>query len=341
MGPALPAFGLLPHAWLAALLPLLLAACATPHVQPTGAATTTPRLLPHAIRTADDAHLPLSVWRPAGEPRAVVLGLHGFNDYRRAFEETGEFLAGRGFIVYAYDQRGFGGTAHPGLWFGGQALAQDARTVARLLRDRHPDLPLYLLGESMGGAVALVATADESGDAPVDGMVLLAPAVWGRSTMPALQRGLLWLTAHTFPSLVLSPRGLNITPTDNQAARTKLREDPLVIKETRTDALWGISVLMDRALATPPPAALPTLVLYGQRDQIIPKGPTCGWLAALPASPVHRLAVYPEGWHMLTRDLQAETVLADIAAWLADPAPDLPSGARVAGRLPGFCAGGN
>jgi alpha-beta hydrolase superfamily lysophospholipase len=318
------------------VLPLVLAACATPHVQRTGEATTAPKILPHHIRTADADRLPLSVWRPEGEPRAVVLGLHGFNDYRRGFEETGEFLAARGFLVYAYDQRGFGGTAHARLWFGGEAMAEDARTVSGLLRRRHPGLPLYLIGESMGAAVALVAA---NGGLPIDGLVLLAPAVWGRSTMPALQRGALWFASHTFPSLTLSPRGLDIKPTDNKAARRKLREDPLVIKETRTDALWGIAELMDRALVTAPPPDLPTLILYGRRDEIIPKPPTCRWLAGLPGSPAHRLAVYPDGWHMLTRDLQAETVLTDIASWLADPLAAPPSGVEVQGGLPRFCSG--
>lgn len=322
------------RAWLL-MLPLFLAACATPHVQRPGVASMAPELRAEDIRTEDAALLPLSAWQPPGAPRAVVLGLHGFNDYRRAFEETGEFLAARGFSVYAFDQRGFGGTDHAGLWFGGEALVEDAHTVVGLLRRRHPGLPVYLVGESMGGAVALTA---RGGEQRIDGMVLLAPAVWGRSAMPVLQRGALWLAAHTFPSLTLSPRGLDITPTDNKAARRKLREDPLVIKETRADALWGIADLMDQAFVTAPPPGLPTLILYGQRDEVIPKRPTCRWLAGLPGSPMHRLALYPDGWHMLTRDLQAERVLDDIAAWLAAPSAPLPSGAEVPGGMPAFCA---
>lgn len=334
MRPRLNPSGLFRQARLLIMLPLFLTACATPHVQRTGVATTAPEILPHHIRTADDDRLPLSVWRPAGEPRAVVLGLHGFNDYRRGFEETGEYLAARGFIVYAYDQRGFGETTHAGLWFGEAVITEDARTVSGLLRGRHPGLPLYLIGESMGAAVALIAV---KGQLPVDGLVLLAPAVWGRATMPAPQRGILWLASHTFPALTLTPRGLDITPTDNRAARRKLRDDPLVIKATRTDALWGIAELMDSALVTAPPPDLPTLILYGEKDEIIPKRPTCRWLASLPGSRTHRLAVYPDGWHMLTRDLRADTVLADIATWLADPLAILPSGAEVPPGPPKFC----
>lgn len=318
----------------------LLAGCATPRVQTHEGVMTTPALHPDHIRTEDGARLPLAVWPAAGEPRAVVLALHGFNDYRRAFDETGAYLAGRGYTVYAYDQRGFGETAGAGAWFGEQRLAADVRLAVALIRQRHPGLPVYLLGESMGGAVALLALADPPSPL-VDGLVLLAPAVWGRETMPWLQRAALWLAAHSFPRTALSPRGLSIRATDNDAALKKLREDPRVIKDTRVEALWGLTNLMDRALTLWPAVELPTLILYGARDQIIPRRPTCRWLAARPQSDRHRLAIYAEGWHMLTRDLQANAVLADIAAWLNDTGAPLPSGSEVRGRLPDFCPPGD
>lgn len=321
--------------WLVLVLGIL-AGCATPRLETHEAILTTPAFHPDHILAEDGARLPLTPWLPAGDPRAVVLALHGFNDYRRAFAETGAFLAERGVAVYAYDQRGFGETAGAGGWFGHARLSADVRLAAGLIREHHPGLPLYLLGESMGAAVALSALADDAG-AWADGLVLLAPAVWGRETMPWMQRAALWLAAHTFPGTTLSPRGLNIRATDNDAALKKLREDPLVIKDTRVEALWGLTDLMDHALSIPPPPGLPTLILYGERDQIIPKRPTCRWLAARPVSPVHRLAVYREGWHLLTRDLQAATVLTDIATWLLEPALTLPSGAELSARLPAFC----
>ena len=329
---------------LAMALALVLAACATPLVQPTGPAMTTPELLPGQIRMADDARLPLRIWQPAGEPRAIVLGVHGFNDYSRAFEETGEFLAARGYTLYAYDQRGFGSTAQVGRWFGGMQLAADLCTVADLLRRRHPDLPVIVIAESMGAAVALVAQdraqAGQMG-CPLssDGLILLAPAVWGRASMPVLQRGILWLAAHTVPALTLTARGLDIRATDNDAALRKLRQDPLVIKATRVDTIWGLSELMGQAQSIAPRPDLHTLIFYGERDQIIPRNAFCRWLAGVPETSGPRLAVYADGWHMLTRDLQRETVLSHIAAWLADPAAELPPGARYRscgrGSVPG------
>lgn len=306
-----------------------LAGCATPVVQPRGAHPTAPRLEAGRVIAADGAALPLSVWRPHGAPRAIVLALHGFNDYRLAFAEVGPFLAAGGIATYAYDQRGFGATTGRGIWPGTELLVDDARRVAALLRQRHPGQPLYLLGESMGGAVAMSVLAETAEAA--DGAVLVAAAVWGRTTMNPLQRGALWLVAHSLPGMRLSGRGLGITASDNQAMLRALRDDPLVLKEARADALWGLTNLMDRALAAAPMLSVPALVLYGEHDEIIPRRPTCRMLSVLASSA--RIAIYPDGYHMLTRDLGARVVLEDVAAWLADPAAPLPSGFEANGRV--------
>jgi alpha-beta hydrolase superfamily lysophospholipase len=305
-----------------------LAGCASPLVQLRGERPTAPRIEADRVIAADGATLPLSAWRPQGAPRAVVLALHGFNDYRQAFAEVGPFLSAQGIATYAYDQRGFGATAQRGIWPGAALLVDDARTVAALLRQAHPGLPLYLLGESMGGAVAMSVLAETP--AAADGAVLVAAAVWGRATMNPLQRAALWLLAHSLPGLRLSGRGLGITASDNEAMLRALGEDPLVIKEARADALWGLTHLMDRALSAAPGLTVPTLVLYGERDEIIPRRPFCRMLSALPASA--RVAIYPSGYHLLTRDLEAKVVLADVATWLAGPAAPLPSGLDADGR---------
>jgi alpha-beta hydrolase superfamily lysophospholipase len=317
---------------LALVLLAWLAGCALPVVQPRGERTLAPRLEADRVIAADGATLPLGSWQPHGAPRAVVLALHGFNDYRQAFADVGPFLAARGIATYAYDQRGFGATARRGIWPGTDALADDARTVAALLRAAHPGRPLILLGESMGGAVAMIVLAETP--AAADGALLVAPAVWGRATMNPLQRAGLWLLAHSLPAMQLTGRGLGITASDNTAMLRALGRDPLVLKQARADALWGLTNLMDSALAAAPRLTAPALILYGARDEIIPPDPTCRMLAALPGSP--RVAIYPDGYHMLTRDLGARVVLEDLAAWLADAAAPLPSGFAVQGR-PALC----
>lgn len=300
-----------------------------------------PPWLATAVAVMDDGYrLPLRRWGDARAARGVVLALHGFNEYAGTFAQLGSYLAAHGFLLYAYDQRGFGATAGRGHWAGEEPLIADLRTLAALLHQRHPRLPLYLLGESMGGAVVMAAgtTAD------VAGVVLIAPAVWSRDTMPAMQRLALAIAADTVPWLAVTGKGIRRPPTDNVPMLRALAADPQVIKATRIETLWGVTNLMDRARAAAPQLPRPTLVLYGEHDRIIPREAFCTLLEDLPApAPDLRLVLYARGWHMLTRDLQRERAMSDIAAWLANPTASLPSGeetARGSARLRRFCADG-
>ena len=321
-----------------------LAAC-VPRLQPAGPIERQPMLAADRIIAHDNVALPLRVWLPDGAARAVFVALHGFNDYSNAFAAPAAYWRDRDIATYAFDQRGFGATPYRGEWAGAGPMTRDVRDAVALVRARHPGAPVYLLGVSMGGAVAMLAAAGAAGSpavrpaggaAPplaagppplaVDGLVLVAPAVWGRSTMPLSYRVALWLGAHTLPWSTVSGRGLKILPSDNIDMLRALSADPLVIKETRIGTIDGLVDLMDDALAASDRVTLPVLVLYGARDEIIPKAPTRRMLAAMPTN-ARKVAVYDDGYHMLLRDLQAEIVHRDIAAWARDPGAALPSDA--------------
>jgi alpha-beta hydrolase superfamily lysophospholipase len=291
---------------------------------------------------ADGQVLPLRKWLPKGEVKAVILALHGFNDYSNAFEDPGEAWAKHGIATYAYDQRGFGAAPERGFWPGRAALAADAATASQILRRLYPGTRLYLLGESMGGAVAVVAMTGESGTPvpDVDGVILTAPAVWGRATMGLLPRLALWAGVRLMPGLTLTGRGLKIQASDNIAMLRALSRDPMVIKATRVDTIYGLVDLMDAALAAAPQLDAPLLVMYGAKDEIIPKIPVGRFVASLPAECRRhaRLAWYRDGYHMLLRDLEGPIVIADVANWVLAPAAVLPSGAdrdAVDAFLPG------
>ena len=327
------------------LLSFGLLACATPRVQVASDTTQVPRLTPVAAVMADGYRLPLSVWQPAAEPQAIVLGLHGFNDYRQAFAAPAEYLAANGVMTYAYDQRGFGETEQRGIWPGADVLQQDANTMVQLLCKRYPGIPLYLVGESMGGAVVMDLV--QGPEIPcLSGIILVAPAVWGWQTMPVWQRSALWLAAHTTPASTLTGDGLDISPSDNTEMLRALGRDPLVIKATRIDAVFGLTNLMESALQSSQQLTLPALILYGENDDIIPPNSMCEMIEGLPDPEAARwrMTLYPEGYHMLTRDLQATVVLQDRLAWMRDPSLQrLPSDLEVntaTPRLQAMCEAG-
>ena len=306
----------------------LAAGCAPTVVAP-GPAVTTPALEVDRLVAADGTGLALRSWLPAdGAPSAVIVALHGFNDYGNFIAAAAAYLADRGIATYAYDQRGFGETPARGMWPGVKALADDLRAMTERVRARHPATPLYLLGASMGSAVIMVAMTGAAAPG-VDGLVLSGPAVWGRATMPFYQRWALAVAAHTVPWLTVTGRGLGILASDNIEMLRALGRDPLVIKETRIDTIHGMVNLMDAAFDAAPRLQAPALILYGENDQVIPKEPTERMIARLPAAAGERqrLALYAKGYHMLLRDLQAETVWRDIVGWIEDPARPLLSGA--------------
>ena len=283
------------------------------------------KLLPSSpthFNTTDGSTLEARVWNYS-KPQHIVLGVHGFNDYSKSFERLAQHLVSETqATVYAYDQRGFGANPQPGVWPGSEELINNLRHIAAQLRERHPDLPLTVIGESMGGAVLLIA-ASESPGLTADQLILKAPAVWGAQSMPMYQRLSLYTMNLIAPEMSFTGRGLSslgIRPTDDPEVSRDLSRDPLVIKATRVSSLAGVTELMGRAQTQTNLPSQRTLVLYGLRDRIIPPQPVCDWLtnlnSATPTTLKADFIVYKEGWHMLTRQLRARETVEDIAHWI-------------------------
>jgi acylglycerol lipase len=318
----------------------LLGAC-TPGAAPPGPRMRAPAMEEDAFVMEDGMRLPFRVWRPAGElwpgdawpagPWAVVLALHGFNDSRDAWAIPAPDFAAAGVAVYAPDQRGFGATTARGLWPGADALADDASAMVALLRRRHPGARIVLMGESMGGAV-MMHLATRGSAVPVDGMVMLAPAVWGRASMNVFMQGGLWVASTFVPGMTVTrpPPVVRIVASDNVEALRALGRNPLTIRATRFDTLRGLVDLMDLALAAAGRfPAVPALMLYGAKDMIIPPAATRATWRALPDAPVRR-SYYPNGYHLLLRDLGRAAPTGDILAWLRQAGSALPSGGEAA-----------
>jgi acylglycerol lipase len=321
---------------------------APPAVEAAVPAQVTPRFTEDAFIASDGTRLPLRKWLPKGPVNAVILALHGFNDYSNGFDIPAKLWAARGIATYAYDQRGFGGAPGRGLWAGEGRLALDAIVASRILRRTYPGRKLILLGESMGGAVAvLAATGVMTGVIPgpdgvpvadADAVVLSAPAVWGRATMDFLPRLALFAGVRLFPDMTLTGRGLQIKASDNLPMLRALARDPFVLKGARIDTMYGLVDLMGDALAAAPRLGLPLLLMYGAHDQLVPRNAMAAFTARLPpaAGDRRRLAYYPKGYHLLLRDLDGEGVAADVASWIADPTAPLPSRADAAGARTGW-----
>ena len=269
---------------------------------------------PSAPPPAEPQDLPRRAWLPEDPPRAVILAVHGFNDYSNAFAEFGIYAAEHGVAVHAYDQRGFGANPDAGRWPGVNALVDDLVRERERLVAMHPETPVFVLGESMGAAVIIAAAAQ---DAPLgeDGVILSAPAVWGGDQLSPFYRATLWVVVRIAPGMELTGRGVKVMASDNIEMLRGLGADPLFIKATRVDAIAGLVELMDIAATSVETLGGPLLVLGGARDEIVPPKAHKAILKRLEAQPCTEV-VYPDGYHMLLRDLQRQVVWDDILAWV-------------------------
>ncbi|MET0271841.1 MAG: alpha/beta fold hydrolase [Phenylobacterium sp.] len=286
-----------------------------------------PRIESDAVVSFDGARLGLSRWDAQGEPWAVVVALHGMNDYANAFHLAAPWWAENGVTTLAFDQRGFGRSPNRGVWAGDALMIEDLRTVAALARRQYPHAVLVVMGESMGGAVAAEAFASDR-PPTADRLVLLSPAVWGWKSQPLPNRTALWLAANfTAGKVYEPPRWLTskITPTDNREELIAMGRDPLMIWGARSDTIYGLVDLMDQGSRSVGKATVPTIYLYGAHDQIIPK--KAAVRAAKGLKPTDRSAYYANGHHLLTRDRQGPVVWRDILSFIRDPQAPLPSGA--------------
>ena len=164
---------------------VLLAAC-TPQQQAFNPPIQSPAISATGYIAADAVTLPLKRWLPKSKPKAIVLALHGFNDYSNAFTPSGEYFRKSGIATYAYDQRGFGASPETGIWAGEDNLVRDVDNALATLAKKHPRTPIFLMGESMGGAVAMLAASRAK--LPIRGIILSSPACSPAGDLPKSTR---------------------------------------------------------------------------------------------------------------------------------------------------------
>ncbi|MCA8902744.1 MAG: lysophospholipase [Hyphomonas sp.] len=308
----------------------LAGACATPATQKALTMTASPEFLPdqNAFISFDGARLGLTAWpaETGAGPDHVVVGVHGMNDYANAFHMAAPYWAANGVQVYAYDQRGFGRSPQRGIWPDEELMREDLRTAVNVARERHPNAVITVVGISMGGSVAISAFGSDRPPA-ADRLIASGPGLRGWGALNPVYRASLWASARTRPAWVVSPpRGLvKIEPSDNTEMLVRTWQDPLMQPVNRIDQVYGVVSLMETAHKRVDrlPASLPVLMSYGARDIVIPPNGVKRTAKRLPGHV--RTVYYENGYHMLLRDLQAETVQADYLAFMMDPGGDMPS----------------
>ncbi len=236
-------------------------------------------------------------WRPSGSPRAALLLVHGLSEHSGRYRHVGEFLAGHGLDVFAYDQRGHGRSSGETGWVEHFSdFLDDLDGVHRWLLERTAGLPLFLLGHSMGGLIVTAYVLDKP-LAP-DYLILSGPAI-----VPILDPG----------DRTIDPTRLSRDP----AVWKAYMEDPLVLRERVTDELFerladGLARLPGRAAEI----RMPWLLIHGGDDRLCSAEGARDYLASSSSSD-RTVRIYQGGRHEMLNETNRGEVLTDLWQWIA------------------------
>lgn len=272
--------------------------------------------------TRDGIRLLTRHWTAAA-PRAGVLLVHGLGEHSGRWEHVGDQLAAAGLEAFGWDLRGFGASAGERAWIDRWSrFHDDVEDRLAAVRAALPGKPAILYGHSMGALIALGYCVQDRAvlpDRPLpDLLVLSGPGIddnapgWKHAVAPLLGRILPRLRiANGVPPAMLSR-----DPARQEAART----DPLMINSSTAGFGARFFEEQARVRAAASRLSIPTLVIHGLDDPIVPPR-SSEPLAALPG--VTRRA-YAGIRHELHNDPEGPRILADVIAWIDDRLAEVP-----------------
>jgi alpha-beta hydrolase superfamily lysophospholipase len=255
-------------------------------------------------------------WLPPGEPAAVVVIVHGVGEHGGRYAAVAEKFCRHGYAAYALDLRGHGNSAGDRVLVAAFAeYLDDLDSLLDRLATRHPDLPVYLLGHSMGGAV--VTQLALRGRPEIRGLILSAAALRIAGNLFPLLRKLAGLFSRLMPRLRLVRLGSGRLSRDPQVI-ADFRSDPLVFHDrfpvrTGAEILQAAQAIQRRMESI----ELPLLILHGTGDFVTdPKG---SWELYTRARSADRtLKLYQGLYHDLLHEPEWEQITDEIVAWLGE-----------------------
>uniref|UniRef100_A0A8C5KSL4 Monoglyceride lipase n=1 Tax=Jaculus jaculus TaxID=51337 RepID=A0A8C5KSL4_JACJA len=306
--------------------------------------------LPHLVN-ADGQYLFCRYWKPAGTPRALVFVSHGAGEHCGRYDELAQMLRGLDLLVFAHDHVGHGQSE------GERMVVSDFHVFVRdvlqhvdTIQKEHPRLPVFLLGHSMGGAIAILAAAEKP--TLFSGMVLISPLVLANPESATTfkdnwkilkelvertsRTAMAWIPLVTYELWVLAAKVLNLVlpnlslgPIDssvlsrNKAEVDLYDSDPLICR-AGLKVCFGIQLMnavsrVERAL---PKLTLPFLLLQGSADRLCDsKGAYL--LMDSARSQDKTLKLYEGAYHVLHKELPEVTksVFHEINMWVSQRIP--------------------
>lgn len=253
-------------------------------------------------------------WSPDSE-RAAVIIVHGASEHSGRYGHVAQALVADGYAVYALDHRGHGRSDGPRAVI--DRLARAVADVDRLVsqvRVGHPELPIVMLGHSMGATVAISYTIRHQ--ERLRALILSGPLA-ALEAAPAPLRMLGRVLAVLAPQLPLVDIDASLVSRDPEVVRD-YEADPLnhhgKLPARTIDELARAIDDFPEAVTT---ITLPVLILYGTADRLAPPS-GAQMLERRIGSADKTTIAYPGLFHEILNEPEREAVLTDIRGWMAE-----------------------
>jgi alpha-beta hydrolase superfamily lysophospholipase len=255
-------------------------------------------------------------WLPANPHRSMIL-VHGYAEHAGRYDEMALHFACRGFAVHAYDQSGHGRSAGPrGHVDRFDRMLDELVAFTEFVRAEHEDLPLALVGHSMGGLVAAATSAFRPIE--IDHLILsgalleLGPdtKAWKRIAARLLAP----LGARMALSAGIDPDGLS----RDVEVRRRYQADPYVKDRMSAAFASGMMSMVERTRGAANQIETPVLLMHGESDPISPPSGTRAFHAGLSPeiAACSRLQIYPGLRHEIFQEPERREVWQDILEWI-------------------------
>lgn len=266
---------------------------------------------------ADGLQIFTRTWNPQGDPRAIMVLIHGFNAHSGYMEYPAEQFSANGFVCYALDLRGRGKSEGERFYVEKFSdYLDDVHSLVDIARMEHPGLPIFVLGHSAGGVIATSYVYEHQAD--IAGLVCesFAYDVGLPNAVSLILKGISHLTPHLH---VFSLNNADFSR--DPAAVERMNTDPLIAKESQPAETAAVMLTAADALTGHfPDFKVPVLIIHGTADKATrPAGSEKFF--DLAGSTDKTLKLYDGHYHDLLADVDKEVVMADILNWVEERIP--------------------
>ena len=263
-------------------------------------------------------------WKSEKNSSDIIIAIHGYNDYANAFKLPAESLIKYKIDIISFDLRGFGKRKDKGNWFDLEIHLEYLKSLIKEIKQENPNKNIFLLGESMGGSIVL-SLMNRNKDLPIEGAILVSPAIWNFSQTNFFKSVTLKILALIFPSLKVSGKGIvKVQASNNVEMLKELSQDEFFIQKPTLKSLNGIVNLMDESyidsiefLRRP---IYNTFILIPIIDEIVPRKPLIRILESyqrdLIEIPKLKISLYEKNYHMILRDVNRDIAINEIKDWI-------------------------